>query len=364
MRSSRPTGSIPQRPGARRDGDSTEAVAEARLSTRTYSLRDRLYMDSVDAVLAGIGWLLWLGALPLKRALCFLLGNVSYALLAKQRRIAAVNLDLVYGATLSAGEKRRINRGTFVHFVRLGLDLIFDSVYWPPAKLAGRVRPQGLENLKAAFDLGRGVLCISGHLGNWEMMCASAAANGYDFFGVFKPPKSPWADRFIGRKRLRYGMSLLETPAADTKIIDGRRTHVAQHSLRADVERIWASGRAIAFLCDQYPGKRGMRVPFLGVDDTPTAGGLLRYAVANRVPLTFHHCVYGNDGNLVWTIEGPTEIVDQPGGEEATLRHYLCLVNDWLSARIKQHPEQWTWGHRRFDRAHYARHGRSADSSQ
>jgi KDO2-lipid IV(A) lauroyltransferase len=357
MQSSSPAGSTPRRLGARRDGESNEAVAEARFSTRTYSLRDRLYMDSIDAVLAGIGWLLWLGGLPLKRTLCFLLGNVGYVLLAKQRRIARINLDLAYGATLSAGEKRRINRGTFVHFVRLGLDFIFDRVYWPPAKLARRVRPEGLENLQAAFDLGRGVLCVSGHIGNWEMMCASAAAHGCDFFGVFKPPKSAWADRFIGRKRLRYGMSLLETPASETKIIDGRPTRVAPRSLREDVERIWASGRAVAFLCDQYPGKRSMRVPFLGVDDTPTAGGLLRYAVENRVPLTFHHCVYGEDGNLVWTIEGPTEIADQPGGEEATLRHYLCLVNDWLSERIKQHPEQWTWGHRRFDRAHYARQG-------
>lgn len=342
-------------PSSRSDGDS--AVAEARFASRTYSLGDRLYMDSIDALLAGVGWLLWLGGRPLKRALCSVAGHVSYALLARQRRIARINLDLAYGEKLSAREKRRINRGTFVHFVRLGLDFIFDSVYWPPAKLAERVRPQGLENLQAAFDLGRGVLCISGHLGNWEMMCASAAAHGYDFFGVFKPAKSPWADRFIGRKRLRYGMSLLETPEAETRMVDGRPIRVASHSLRADVERIWASGRAVAFLCDQYPGQRAMRVPFLGVDDTPTAPGLLRYAIAKRVPLTFHHCVYGDDGNLVWTVEGPTEIVDQPGGEEATLRHYLCLVNDWLSERIRQHPEQWTWGHRRFDRSHYAVQG-------
>ena len=51
-----------------------------------------------------------------------------------------------------------------------------------------------------------------------------------------------------------------------------------------------------------------MRARFLGVENTATAGGLVRYAVANRVPLTFHHCVYEPDGNLVWTIEGPIEL--------------------------------------------------------
>jgi len=98
-----------------------------------------------------------------------------------------------------------------------------------------------------------------------------------------------------------------------------------------------------------------MRARFLGVENTATAGGLVRYAVANRVPLTFHHCVYEPDGQkLVWTIEGPTEIEDK-GGDEATTAHYVQLINDWLSERIKQYPAQWTWGHRRFERDLYGR---------
>jgi lauroyl/myristoyl acyltransferase len=31
------------------------------------------------------------------------------------------------------------------------------------------------------------------------------------------------------------------------------------------------------------------------------------------------------------------------------------LINDRLSERIKQFPEQWTWGHRRSERDLYAR---------
>lgn len=330
------------------------ASAVASFETRSYSLGERLQIAGADAALAVLGAGLRLGGTPLREALCRVLGFLGYLTFVDKRRIALVNLELVFGAEMNAREKRRVIRAMFVHFVRLGLDFIFDSVYWPPEKLGERVRVVGLEKLPEALARGRGLLCVSGHLGNWEIMCASAAAHGYDFVGVFKRPKGVLADRFIGRKRLRYGMSLIETPEVRNQTVDGVRVTETARSLRTEIEAIWSENRAVAYLCDQRPRKRALRARFLGVEDTATAGGLIRYAVARGVPLTLHHCVYEPDGTLTWTIEGLVEIEDQ-GGEDATTRHYVQLVNDWLSERIRQHPEQWTWGHRRFERDLYKR---------
>ncbi|MFN7950550.1 MAG: hypothetical protein U0610_02410 [bacterium] len=344
----------PARTGYLRSDGVGRSATDAATRELEHSLRDRCAIAAADAAFSFLAWWLRLGGEPLRRLLCRVCGWIGYRTFRDKRRIARVNLDLVYGDTMSAPEKERIIRAMFVHFVTLGLDFIFDSVYWPPAKLAQRVRVVGIEKLPAALALGRGLLCVSGHLGNWEIMCASAAAHGYDFVGVFKPPKGVVADHFIARKRLRYGMSLLETPEVRGERVDGVNTPTTQRSLREDIEAIWRSGRAVAYLCDQRPRKRVMRARFLGVENTATAGGLVRYAVANRVPLTFHHCVYEPDGNLVWTIEGPMQIEDH-GGDEATTAYYVQLINDWLSERIKEHPEQWTWGHRRFERDRYAR---------
>ena len=98
-----------------------------------------------------------------------------------------------------------------------------------------------------------------------------------------------------------------------------------------------------------------MKITFLGVPETPTQVGALRYAVERRIPLTLHAFVYGagGGGSLQWTIEGPIHIEEQPGGPDATLRHYTQLVNDFFSAQILKHPEQYAWGHRRFPRHHY-----------
>jgi KDO2-lipid IV(A) lauroyltransferase len=330
------------------------ARADATFDSRAYSLGERLTIALADGALAVVGTVLRLGGAPLREALCRVLGFLGYLTFVDKRRIAWVNLELVYGETLSVAEKRRIIRAMFVHFVRLGLDFIFDSIYWPPEKLGERVRVVGLEKLPQTLALGRGLLCVSGHLGNWEIMCASAAAHGYDFVGVFKRPKGVLADRFIGRKRLRYGMSLIEAPDVRNQTVDGVRVTETVRSLRGEIEAIWSENRAVAYLCDQRPRKRALRVRFLGVEDTATAGGLIRYAVARGVPLTLHHCVYEPDGTLEWTIEGPIEIEDQ-GGDDVTTRHYVQLVNDWLSERIREHPEQWTWGHRRFERDLYKR---------
>ncbi len=330
------------------------ARAVASFETREYSLAERLQIAAADVALAVLGSVLKLGGAPLREALCRVLGFLGYLTFVDKRRIARVNLELVFGAEMGARDMRRVIRAMFVHFVRLGLDFIFDSVYWPPEKLGERVRVVGLEKLPEALARGRGLLCVSGHLGNWEIMCASAAAHGYDFVGVFKRPKGALADRFIGRKRLRYGMSLIETPEVRSQTVDGVRVTETARSLRAEIEAIWSENRAVAYLCDQRPRKRALRARFLGVEDTATAGGLIRYAVARGVPLTLHHCVYEADGTLTWTIEGPVEIEDQ-GGADATTLHYVQMVNDWLSERIREHPEQWTWGHRRFERDLYKR---------
>ena len=123
--------------------------------------------------------------------------------------------------------------------------------------------------------------------------------------------------------------------------------------LAPEIEELWRSNHGVAIALDQYGGTGGLKIPFLGVPDTPTTVGALRYAVENRVPLTLQTCVYGDGESLTWIIEEPIFIEDQPGGPAATLEHYVRLVNDWYAEQVKRYPEQYAWMHRRFAHHYY-----------
>ncbi len=312
-------------------------------------------MAFLDGLIAAARFTLRLGGRPLKNLLIKGFGWMAYWLLTKRRRIALTNLDLVYGDDLSETDKRKLALKTFRHYVRFALDFLFDDLYWPLSEQRERVTVRNIEALEVALKGGRGFVVLSGHLGNVELGMAMINAFGYDTYGIYKGFNSPWFDRFIGRKRLRCGYRLVEVPPKEHEVVAGVRRRLPRRSIRPELEEIWKSNRGVAVALDQYGGKGGLKIPFLGVPDTPTTVGALGYAIENKIPLTLHTIVYDGEERLIWNIEDPIFIQDQPGGSAATLEHYVRLVNDWFSEQIERCPEQYAWSHRRFAHHYYER---------
>jgi KDO2-lipid IV(A) lauroyltransferase len=320
---------------------------------REYTPFQRAYMALLNALVAAVGFTLKLGGRPLKNLLILGFGRTAYWLLTERRRIALTNLDLVYGDDLNEADKRRLALKAFQHYVRFTLDFLFDDLYWPLSERREQVTVRNTEALDLALKEGRGFVALSGHLGNFELGMSTINAFGYETFGIYKRFKNPSFDRFIGRKRLRCGYRLVEVPRKEHEVALGVRRRLPRRSIRPELEKIWQSNHGVAVGVDQYGGSGALKIPFLGVPNAPTTVGALRYAVENKVPLTLQTCVYGNEDRLIWNIEGPILIEDQPGGGAATLEHYARLVNEWLSEQIKRYPEQYAWPHRRFAHHYY-----------
>lgn len=330
------------------------AASDAQFETRRYSLFQRTYMAVFDLVIFGvIGTGLRLGGRPLQRLLCWVIGRTLYWTMPRRTHVAMVNLDLAFGDEKSEADKRRIARAMYVHFVRLAMDVIWDTVYWSPRQIQRRVNLRGSEVLARALESGVGWCGVASHLGNWELMCTTACAQGFDFTGVFKSARIAYVDRFVGRKRLRSGMHLIEVPHSEYEVVDGERRKKPRRSIRPQIESTWAGNRGIGFLCDQYPGSGGLPLPFLGVPDVPTHPGMPRYALDNGVPFTLCVTVYNDEGGADWIVRGPVYPEQKPGGPDETLRYYTTLFNAWHGEMIRRYPEQYAWGHRRFPRHYY-----------
>lgn len=299
----------------------------------------------VDAYIALWTPLWWLGGKPLHKAVCHLMAALLYVTMPERRRIALTNLDLVFGDTKTPREKRRIIYRMYHHFTRFFLDLTWHKVYWPAKRRATELRAVNAEALDRAVKEGRGVLIVSAHMGNWEMLAGLIAERGKLTYGIYKQVRNDFLDELIVRRRATYGMQSLQKPVA----FKGEE----RRSIRDVVREVWAAGGVICILADQNARKSTLRIPFLGIPDTQMAPGGIAYAVDFQVPILLPSLFYDDDGGATWTVEGPIVPEMRPEGRDATVEYYARLVNDWMSERIRQHPEQWLWAHRRFARRYY-----------
>src|SRR5207247_905440 len=118
-----------------------------------------------------------LGALPMPVALAVGrgLGTAAHALLAAPRRLAVAHMGLAF-PELELATRRRLVRETFRHAGQAFAELsLFEKILRRP----DYVRLEGAEALDAALARGRGAIAVTGHVGNWELLAAWAAAIGY-----------------------------------------------------------------------------------------------------------------------------------------------------------------------------------------
>ena len=124
------------------------------------------------ALRAGI-WLASLPPLGLARAVGGGLGRLGLSLDQRHGRIVLDNLR----ACFPEQDERWIQRTAAACFSHLG-QLVLEMprlVRLSPQAIQAQTRHHGLERLQAARAKGRGVLLLTGHLGNWEW---AAVASG------------------------------------------------------------------------------------------------------------------------------------------------------------------------------------------
>jgi len=189
----------------------------------------------------------------------------------------------------------------------------------------------GEEYVHAARARGRGVLFLTGHLGNFELL-ASVMSQMMPLAVVVKPLSNPGANAWLTRLRRASGVDQLPIGAG----------------VRGALKRLRAGG-AVAMLADQDARRDGVFVPFFGhMASTPTGPAWL--SLASGAPLVFGTCLRGPDGRYEARFYPPLVPTGRADDEndvlELTRRH-----TGMLEAVIRDRPESWFWLHRRWKTA-------------
>jgi KDO2-lipid IV(A) lauroyltransferase len=247
----------------------------------------------------------------------------------KYRRRALKHMRRVFGDTRDNQWYTHVTRTMFMNLGR-NLAEFLHIPRFSRRRFAALV--EGAEFRKAisvALSSGRGALCVTGHIGNWELLAAYCAK----FFPTAVIAKKIYFEKFdreVVRRRRRLGIEVIYQEK-------GLRPVVA--ALR--------SGRVVGILADQdIPDVAGVFVDFLGTEAyTPVAPAAL--ALGSGTPL-FVVCVerLGHGLHRIH-VSGPVE--HPKTGNRAEDR--LELTRRWsriLCEFIREHPGQWAWFHRRW----------------
>jgi KDO2-lipid IV(A) lauroyltransferase len=170
---------------------------------------------------------------------------------------------------------------------------------------------------------------FSGHYGNWEIATYVVTQCGLDVIEVYRAANNPFIDRIINRARGVIGSELVPKGAV-----------AAKRALAAMQE-----GRHICMLVDQKMND-GIGVPFFG-RDAMTAPALARLAL--RYDCTVVPCWVERiaGARFRFVAEEPLKL-PKSGDLQADTLALMTAVNAAVERRVRRHPEQWFWLHRRW----------------
>ena len=264
--------------------------------------------------------------LPLRasRVLGAALGLLIYALNAKRRHIARVNLGLCFPEKSERTHARLLRR----HFMVKGqsyVDLGF-LTWASERRVRHHTQFRGLEQLRAAQERGKNVILLAPHCLGMNF-AASALACQCAEFSMMKIQRNPVVNWLLNKSRMRFGLKL-----------------VARTQGLRPVVRALKEGLAFYYLPDEDFGPRhSVFVPFFGVP-TATLTTLGRLAdLTNAVVIPCFVRLLSRGRGYEVTLK--PALADFPKRE--TQADAACM-NHALEDGIRASPEQYMWTFKLF----------------
>jgi KDO2-lipid IV(A) lauroyltransferase len=270
--------------------------------------------------------------LPVAFALGTLVGRAAWLVARETRRQMLSHLAVAFPER-SPAEREALARASLVHLGRLAGEVV------AARSLAGRLESyvgfagDGEARMGDILQKGKGVLYVTGHLGNWELM-ARRVAHQFPAVTIAKAGPDPRLNDLVEEFRARFGLGTLwrEDPKTSRAMI-----------------RAFREGKVFGLLIDQDTKVQGVFVPFFGrLAFTPRAAGDL--ALRFRVPVVVGWCRRRGPGPGAGHEIDFREVPYDPeaADREAESVRITAACTALLEEAIRSRPEEWVWMHPRW----------------
>lgn len=261
------------------------------------------------------------------RLLGRLVGEAGFIFARRERALALEHLSLALGDRLSERERRETCRRVFRNTGQGAMEFIMLLDRFGPPLLRMVDGGEFRERLRRHREQGKGVIVLTGHLGNWELAGAWTACLFPASVVARRIYYEPF-NRILVRMRARLGMRTIYRNDSPRKIL---------RSLRRN--------EVVAILADQdVSDVQGVHVDFFGRPAyTPT--GPVSLAFHSGAPMLLAFVI--RVGARFRIVSYPFDLV-RTGNRREELHLNTQRWSTVLEDLIRENPDQWPWNHRRW----------------
>jgi KDO2-lipid IV(A) lauroyltransferase len=262
-----------------------------------------------------------------------LAGRLMFRFFPLRRAVILANLKRAYGNRISESDIVALAQAHYGHLLRLAGEFL--RFRWlSAARKAALVRVENIDAFVAAQAMGKGVLVLTGHFGNWEVATIAGIANYPQVRGRFhfvrRAIKPHWLDAVVTRRFNKAGFGVIGKRGSLDRILG-----------------VLAAGDVIVFPFDQHASPPdGIEVEFFG-HPAWTFKSLAIIALATGAPILPATSWREDDGHHVLRFGEPMAPLESENTNEA-IRQNTRAYNAVLERLILARPEQWYWVHRRW----------------
>ena len=221
-------------------------------------------------------------------------------------------------------------RRSFEQIVMLAMDVLFTPRLTRKHNWRDYAVFENSERTKWLMQEKRGLIMLTAHYGNFELVGYMMGLFGFHIYGVARPLDNKYISNYLYGVRQRFGQRILDKKGA------------AKY-----MEQILSSGDTLCFIADQDAGRKGIFVDFFGRKaSTYKSIGLI--ALTCNIPIVVG-CSrrIGNHFKFemkTYRVITPDEWADKDKPLEWITEEYTKA----MEAFIRDDPTQYWWLHRRW----------------
>ncbi|MCL1925864.1 MAG: hypothetical protein FWF95_01860 [Syntrophorhabdaceae bacterium] len=249
-----------------------------------------------------------------------------------RRRTVRTNLRAALGKELTKQELARIERDCYAEYGRILAEIFASSRLL--RKKEDRFELTGRQIVDEAMQNGKGLLTLTGHIGNFVAVAHYLPSLGINLTFIAKRIANEYLNRDIEATYGRNGNKVISVKSARNDPEGG-----------AKLFRALKQGNIVIALVDQDAGPRGTQTTFFGLP-TYLPGGPVALACRGGIPVTTGF-VTREDGRIRIEVNSPIDYSQATSTEEA-VSIILDEYSRQLEQKVRKCPEQYFWFHKKW----------------
>ena len=256
------------------------------------------------------------------------LGKLAFYILPRYRRSTLDNLRKYLDGERTERELKDIAKNVFSNMGKNAAELVnFPKI--DAANIDRFVTIRNPEVMEDAFKKGKGIILLTAHFGNWELLAATLRIKNYPGATIGRKIYFKLYDEYLNYLRKTHDVNVIYRDASPKGML-----------------KVLKRNEIMGILADQdVDSVEGVFVNFFGHPAyTPIGPVALAKATGASIIPAF---IVRDNGRHDLIIEKPIELVDT-GDKEKDVVINTQKWSDVVESYIRKYPDHWVWMHKRW----------------